>query len=64
MLKDTFHPFQQALLVLRGICLRVAFVEIGEGNRQRIAVLLLPGTVIVNMLTEVHLPTAQCVLQR
>lgn len=64
MLKDALHPFQQASLVLRKEGLRVAFIGIGKGNGQRIAVLLLPGSVIVNMLSEVHLATAQCVFKR
>ena len=64
VLKDPLHPFQQALLVLRGKCLRVSLVGMWEGQRQRITLLFSTFGVIVNMFAKVHLPISGNVLQR
>ena len=64
VLKDALHPLQKAFLVLRGEGLRVTLIGVGKGNGQRIAVLLLPCAVVVEMLAKIHLSAAQRVLQR
>ena len=64
VLKDTLHPCQQALLVLRGERLRVAFVGIGKRDGQSIGILLFLLGVVIDKLAKVHLPAAVGVSKR
>ena len=64
VLEDALHPFQQALLVLRGECLRIPHVRVREGDGQGVALLLLPSGVIIQELPEIHLSASWCAFQR
>ena len=55
VLKDPFHSFQQALLILRRKRLREALVGIGKGDGQRIPGLFRSVPVVVHELSKVHL---------
>lgn len=64
MFKDALHPFQQALLVLRGECLRITHIRVREGDGQSVALLLLPSGIVIQELAEIHLTTSGCAFQR
>ena len=64
VLEDALHTFQQALLVLRGECLRITHIRVREGDGQSVALLLLPSGVIIQELPEIHLSASWCAFQR
>ena len=64
MLEDALHTFQQALLVLRGECLRIPHVRVREGDGQGVTLLLLPTGIVIQELPEIHLTTSGCAFQR
>ena len=62
--EDALHPFQQALLVLRGECLRIPHVRVREGDGQGVTLLLLPTGIVIQALAKIHLTTSGCAFQR
>src|SRR5699024_11869857 len=53
--KDALHPFQQALLVLRGECLRITHIRVQEGDGQGVTLLLLPTGIVIQELPEIQI---------